>query len=39
MIHNGDWFHIGTPQALATAERVLAAGVLATSVPATSVPG
>ncbi|HYI07119.1 MAG TPA: nucleotidyltransferase family protein, partial [Reyranella sp.] len=24
MIHDGDWFHIGTPQALATAERVLA---------------
>jgi ATP-dependent helicase/nuclease subunit B len=34
MIHNGDWFHIGTPQALATAERVLAA-----SMPATSMPG
>ena len=27
MIHDGDWFHIGTPQALATAERVLAASV------------
>ena len=34
MIHDGDWFHIGTPQALAAAERVLAA-----SVPAASVPG
>ncbi len=22
-IHDGDWFHIGTPQALATAERIL----------------
>ena len=22
-IHDGDWFHIGTPQALAAAERVL----------------
>jgi MurNAc alpha-1-phosphate uridylyltransferase len=27
MIHDGDWFHIGTPQALAAAERVLAEGV------------
>ena len=25
MIHNGEWFHIGTPQALAEAERVLTA--------------
>jgi N-acetyl-alpha-D-muramate 1-phosphate uridylyltransferase len=24
LIHDGDWFHIGTPQALAEAERVLA---------------
>ena len=24
IIHDGDWFHIGTPSALATAERVLA---------------
>ena len=27
MIHDGDWFHIGTPQALAAAERVLAESV------------
>jgi len=27
VVHDGDWFHIGTPQALATAERVFAAGV------------
>jgi hypothetical protein len=27
MIHDGDWFHIGTPQALATAERMFAASV------------
>ena len=26
-IHDGEWFHIGTPQALATAERSLAASV------------
>jgi MurNAc alpha-1-phosphate uridylyltransferase len=24
VIHDGDWFHVGTPRALATAERVLA---------------
>ena len=33
MIHDGDWFHIGTPQALATAERVLAERVPAERVP------
>jgi N-acetyl-alpha-D-muramate 1-phosphate uridylyltransferase len=33
MIHDGDWFHIGTPQALATAERVLAERALAEGVP------
>lgn len=27
MIHEGEWFHIGTPQALASAERVFAARV------------
>ncbi|WP_421996886.1 nucleotidyltransferase family protein [Reyranella sp.] len=25
VLHDGDWFHVGTPEALATAERVLAA--------------
>ena len=34
VVHNGDWFHIGTPQALATAERVLA-----DRAPAEHVPG
>ncbi len=24
MVHDGDWFHVGTPAALAEAERVLA---------------
>jgi N-acetyl-alpha-D-muramate 1-phosphate uridylyltransferase len=33
MIHDGDWFHIGTPQALAAAERVLAERALAEGVP------
>ncbi len=36
MIHDGDWFHIGTPQALATAERVLASSAPRTTA---SVPG
>ena len=27
VVHDGTWFHIGTPQALATAERALAASV------------
>jgi N-acetyl-alpha-D-muramate 1-phosphate uridylyltransferase len=27
MVHDGDWFHVGTPQALARAERMLAMSV------------